>query len=183
MADALGGFGEDVSDRTLVLNVIRRLNEKFAQIGVHLRRGRPFPTFLEARNELLFDELTISKSAPDSSTALLASAPGVSGTAVNRQAPSQQPLRTNSGGSSNGAGGAAPKQQQQQRRSGGNGGNRRNGDNQRSKSSGSGGNNGNGGRSPSSGASPAVPPGLVVTWPGLQLWPGARQAQHQALLA
>jgi hypothetical protein len=39
MADALGDLGEPVHDRTLVLNVIRGLNERFANIGLHLRRG------------------------------------------------------------------------------------------------------------------------------------------------
>jgi hypothetical protein len=62
-------FGEEVSDRTLVLNVIRGLNEKFTHIGVHLRHGRPFPTFLEARNELLLEELTVGKPTTNSSTA------------------------------------------------------------------------------------------------------------------
>ncbi|XP_066373049.1 uncharacterized protein [Miscanthus floridulus] len=47
MADALGDLGEVVTDRTLVLNIIRGLNERFAPIGMHLRRGCPFPTFLE----------------------------------------------------------------------------------------------------------------------------------------
>jgi hypothetical protein len=84
MADALGGFGEEVSDRTLVLNVICGLNETFTHIGVHFHRGRSFPTFLEARNEILLEELTVGKPAIDSSTALLAFAPGGSGTAANR---------------------------------------------------------------------------------------------------
>jgi hypothetical protein len=49
----------------------------------------------------------------------------------------------------------------------------------------SGGNSGGGGRQqqPSSGSSSGVPPGLVVTWPGLQMWPGAGQVPQQALLA
>jgi hypothetical protein len=37
--------------------MIRGLNEKFTSIGLHLQRGRPFPTFLEARNDLLLEEL------------------------------------------------------------------------------------------------------------------------------
>lgn len=56
MADALGGFGEDVFDRTLILNVIRGLDEKFYHIGVHILRSSPFPTFLDARNELLLED-------------------------------------------------------------------------------------------------------------------------------
>lgn len=40
MADNLG---EQVTDRTLVLNLVRSLNEKFANIGLHLRHSHPFP--------------------------------------------------------------------------------------------------------------------------------------------
>ena len=47
MAHDLADLGETVQDRTLVLNVIRGLNERFASIGRHLRHGRPFPTFIE----------------------------------------------------------------------------------------------------------------------------------------
>ena len=46
MADDLADLGEVVSDRTLVLNVLRGLNEKFASIGRHLHPSRPFPSFL-----------------------------------------------------------------------------------------------------------------------------------------
>ena len=48
MAEQLGAMGEVISERTL-LHVIRGLNEWFKNIGMHLRRGHPFPTFLEAR--------------------------------------------------------------------------------------------------------------------------------------
>lgn len=57
MAD-VGELGEPVTDRSLILNVIRSLNSKYAAIGLHLRRARPFPMFLEARNDLLLEELT-----------------------------------------------------------------------------------------------------------------------------
>jgi hypothetical protein len=60
MADALGDLGEPVPDRTLVLNVIRGLNERLASIGLHLRRGRPLPTFLEVRNDPLLEEPTLA---------------------------------------------------------------------------------------------------------------------------
>ena len=43
MADSLAALGEPVTDRTLVLNVIRGLNDWYSDIGHHLRRGRPFP--------------------------------------------------------------------------------------------------------------------------------------------
>lgn len=61
MADALGDLGKPVQDRTLVLNLIRGLNEKFAVIGTHLQRARPFPSFLVARNDLLLEELNLAK--------------------------------------------------------------------------------------------------------------------------
>ena len=59
MADMLGNLGEVVTNRTLVLNIMRGLIERFKTIGMHLRRSRPFPTFLEAKSDLLVEELTM----------------------------------------------------------------------------------------------------------------------------
>ncbi|XP_066343972.1 uncharacterized protein [Miscanthus floridulus] len=64
MADALRDLGELVNDMTLVLNLLRGLNGRFEAIGLYLRRGRPFPTFMQARNDLLLEELTMAESAP-----------------------------------------------------------------------------------------------------------------------
>jgi hypothetical protein len=52
MADDLTALGEVVTNRTLVLNVLRGLNERFTHIGALLRRARPFPTFLEVKDDL-----------------------------------------------------------------------------------------------------------------------------------
>ncbi|XP_072146438.1 uncharacterized protein [Setaria viridis] len=60
MVDALGDLGEPVSDRTLVLNIICGLHDRFLDIGKHIRHGRPFPTILVARSELLVEELTMA---------------------------------------------------------------------------------------------------------------------------
>ena len=59
MADDLGNLSEVVTDRTLILDLIHGLNECFANIGLHLRRSHPFPSFLEARDDLLLEELTM----------------------------------------------------------------------------------------------------------------------------
>jgi len=102
MADQLGNLGEPVSDRTLVLNVIRGLNAKYTAIGRHIRRGRPFPTFLEAKNDLLLEEINMGASDVDPSTALFAAGHGAS------SAPSQQrPPGGSEGRSSSGSGGGA----------------------------------------------------------------------------
>jgi hypothetical protein len=53
MADDLGALGEVVTDRTLVLN------ERFTHVGTLLRRARPFPTFLDARDDLNLEEITL----------------------------------------------------------------------------------------------------------------------------
>jgi hypothetical protein len=52
MADDLGALKEVVSDRTLVLNVIRGLNERFTHVGALLRHARPFPSFLDVCDDL-----------------------------------------------------------------------------------------------------------------------------------
>ena len=85
MADDLTDLGEVVTDRTLVLNVIRGLNERFSHVGTLLRRARPFPTFLEARDDLILEELTMETRKDAPATALAASttpspAPASSGT-------------------------------------------------------------------------------------------------------
>jgi hypothetical protein len=53
MADTLNNFGEHVTVRSCILNLLRGLNAKYSTIGRHLRHSRPFPTFLEAKNDLL----------------------------------------------------------------------------------------------------------------------------------
>jgi hypothetical protein len=45
-------LGEVITDRTLVLNVLRGLNERFTHIGALLRRAHPFPTFLQVKDDL-----------------------------------------------------------------------------------------------------------------------------------
>ena len=73
MAEQLGALGEVVPDRTLVLHVIRGLNERFKNIGMHIRRGRPFPTFLEAKADLHLEEMTMDPQTPSQAMALAAS--------------------------------------------------------------------------------------------------------------
>jgi hypothetical protein len=74
MADFLGDLGEHVPDRTLVLSVLRGLNEKFVYMGAILKRQKPFPSFTEVKNDLLVEEISMARpSAP--SQALVATAP------------------------------------------------------------------------------------------------------------
>jgi len=79
MAAKLRDLGEVINDRTLVLNVLRGLNDKFGHMRIHFRRG-PFPSFDEVRNELLLEELITGTPASSSPSALLANAPKSSGT-------------------------------------------------------------------------------------------------------
>ena len=94
MADDLGDLGEIVTDRTLVLNLIRGLGERFSNIGLHLRRSHPFPSFLEAKDALLLEEPTLAHQS-STPTAFIAS-----------QSPSPAPA-TAGGGASAGGGGAS----------------------------------------------------------------------------
>jgi hypothetical protein len=98
MATTLRDLGEDVTDRTLTLNFIRGLNERFRDVSHLLRRDIPFPQFKDAVNELLLEEMT---SAPPSSTPLAvgqAVAPGASQSAQHPKSP------RNRGSQSEGAG-------------------------------------------------------------------------------
>jgi len=93
MADDLGDLGEVIQDRTLVLNVLRGLNERYSHMVALLKRSRPFPTFDEVRNDLLLEELTINstRASSTSSTALVASAAKPSASA-----PASQPSSSTS---------------------------------------------------------------------------------------
>ena len=93
MAEQLGALGEVVPDRTLVLHVIRGLNERFKNVGMHLRRGRPFPTFLEAKADLLLEEMTMDPQTPSQAMALAAS-----GSTPTAPSQSVRPGGTDSGG-------------------------------------------------------------------------------------
>jgi hypothetical protein len=67
MADALADLGEPVLDRTLVLNVLRGLNERFQFMSQLVTRQKPFPSFGDVRADLRLAELNMaSPSAPPS---------------------------------------------------------------------------------------------------------------------
>ncbi|XP_072147101.1 uncharacterized protein [Setaria viridis] len=77
MADSLGDLGWAVEDRILVLNVLRGLNERYAHLRTWITQQRPFPTFLQVRDDLVMEELTQgiqpgSLPAPGSSSSLTA---------------------------------------------------------------------------------------------------------------
>ncbi|XP_034581082.1 uncharacterized protein [Setaria viridis] len=65
MASALAEFGDPVSDRTLVMTLIRGLNGTFRHMMSHLKLQRPFPTFNEVRNLLLLEEVDLKDAAAD----------------------------------------------------------------------------------------------------------------------
>ncbi|XP_062211692.1 uncharacterized protein LOC133912795 [Phragmites australis] len=75
MADQLADLGEPVRDRTLVLNVLRGLNDRFAYMGALIQRQRPFPTFAEVKSDLCLDEINMNAKKGHSPQALAASAP------------------------------------------------------------------------------------------------------------
>ena len=58
MADSLGDLGWPVEDRILVLNVFSGLSDRYAYLRTWITRQRPFPTFLQVRDDLVMEELT-----------------------------------------------------------------------------------------------------------------------------
>jgi hypothetical protein len=75
MADQLADLGEPVRDRTLVLNVIRGLNERFSYLGALIQRQRPFPTFAEVKSDLRLAEINMIAKHAQPPQALAALAP------------------------------------------------------------------------------------------------------------
>ena len=60
MADALADLGEPVLDRTLVLNVLRGLNDRFQFMSQLVTRQKPFPSFADVRADLRLAELNMA---------------------------------------------------------------------------------------------------------------------------
>nr|XP_051196592.1 uncharacterized protein LOC127309921 [Lolium perenne] len=56
LADSLGDVDQPVSDETLVLTLLRGLNESFAHLRSFLPFQVPFPTFLQTRSALILEE-------------------------------------------------------------------------------------------------------------------------------
>nr|XP_051229807.1 uncharacterized protein LOC127347685 [Lolium perenne] len=56
LADSLGDIGHPISDETLVLTLLRGLNENYAHLRSFLPFQVPFPTFLQTRSALILEE-------------------------------------------------------------------------------------------------------------------------------
>jgi hypothetical protein len=102
MTDDLDALRVVVTDCTLVLNVICGLNERFTHVGALLHHARSFPSFLDAREDLTLEELTLVNQQPSPAAALATT------TRFSQQPP--QPSGSNSGG----GGGAREQLQEQQ---------------------------------------------------------------------
>ncbi|CAO2143631.1 unnamed protein product [Urochloa humidicola] len=99
MANDLANLGEIVHDRTLVLNVLRGLNEKYVSIGRHLHRSRPFPTFLQAVEDLTIEEMILAEQAAAAPSTVL-----ITGTTSSQRQPAPSQQRPSSSRSSFGGG-------------------------------------------------------------------------------
>jgi len=64
MADGLADLGHPVEDRTLVLSVLRGLNERFEYMAALIKRQRPFPSFVIVRSDLELEEMNMLSKAP-----------------------------------------------------------------------------------------------------------------------
>jgi hypothetical protein len=76
MANALGDLGKVISVRTLILNVLHDLNEKFAHMKVHIKRSMSFPSFDDVRADLIL-EIDSSVPKPPPATAIVVALPSV----------------------------------------------------------------------------------------------------------
>ena len=56
MADTLRTIGSPITDECLVLNLLRGLSPRFDRVTPILTRLKPFPTFAEAKDDLLLEE-------------------------------------------------------------------------------------------------------------------------------
>jgi hypothetical protein len=63
MADSLGDLGCPVEDRMLVLNVLRGLSDRYTHLRSLIMCQRPFPTFLQVRDDLALEAITLGAQA------------------------------------------------------------------------------------------------------------------------
>jgi hypothetical protein len=167
MASALAEYGDPVNDRTLVLTMIRGLNEKFRHMMSHLKFLRPFPTFAAARTLLLLEEIDLNNvigDTPPNAPALYASGGSSCGGA---------PQRSTGGPPSGQAGGYGGNGGGQQGGNGGQRNNRRRGRNKNNADGGAAPGNQGAGQGTNYLPSPTPPLAPVPTpWGGmLQFWP------------
>jgi uncharacterized membrane protein YgcG len=149
MADSFGDLSCPVEDRNLVLNILRGLIDRYTHLQSLIMRQRPFPTFLQVRDDLSLEEITLGAQAASvsgpgfssSSTALVAVTPHRPPTSP-QSALGHRPLGPSMGGGGRGCGGGG------RRRRGGRG-------------SGSGGGSGSGAH----GNAPAPGPQQGAPWP------------------
>jgi hypothetical protein len=78
MVDSLGDLGWPVEDRALVLQILRGVSDRYAHIRSLIVRQRPFPTYLQVRDDLLTEEITLGGLGGFSSAGSLSTAAGPS---------------------------------------------------------------------------------------------------------
>jgi hypothetical protein len=71
MADALNDLGKVVLDCTLLLAMLRGLNNRFSHMASLLKWQRPFPTFTEVRNDLHLEGIEMAARPDFSASALV----------------------------------------------------------------------------------------------------------------
>ncbi|KAG8068478.1 hypothetical protein GUJ93_ZPchr0005g14601 [Zizania palustris] len=100
MAEDLHDLSEPISNHTLVLNIIRGLNERFTALGLHLHHSNPLPTFLLVWDNLQLEELTMTKMTPTLAVALnVSSGPNRSTSASTTAPPPSKPQQQTISGS------------------------------------------------------------------------------------
>jgi hypothetical protein len=68
-------LGEPVPDRTLVMSILRGLNEKFQSVHNIIKRTKLFPSFVEVRSDLMVEEITMKTPSATALVALSGSRP------------------------------------------------------------------------------------------------------------
>ncbi|WVZ49971.1 hypothetical protein U9M48_001277 [Paspalum notatum var. saurae] len=91
LADALADCGRQVGDRPLVHQLIRGLNPKYHVLKQMLPQMPTFPTFIQARDQLIVAENTLATSKTDSTDTALVATNGSSSSGTGSNNNSQRP--------------------------------------------------------------------------------------------
>jgi hypothetical protein len=97
MANGLVDLGTPVEDRILVLNILRRLNQRFEHVRTIIRRYSSFSNFLKVWDDLLLEEIHMDSTGPPAAPTALYTNVASSMTKPPSSTPSRPPHGGNGG--------------------------------------------------------------------------------------
>jgi hypothetical protein len=91
LADDLRALGETVTDRHLILNLLKGLNKRFDHMKMFIQRSQSFPSFHTIHNDLELEEIVFDNSMAQGWASVFYSVPSGGGCPPQQQLPPRLP--------------------------------------------------------------------------------------------